>query len=194
MPTTDTSTHDGKIVLGSGFLYIDEYSATSGIPADATLEVNSNILGYIKGGATLEYTPTKYTAIDDMGRKSKTITTDEVAKLIAGIMTWNGNTLQKICSRARVTTVNATSSADGKRTVKIGGGVDDGKNYVLRFVHHDEEDGDVRVTIVGKNEAGMSILFAADKETTINTEFRAIPHDSDGTLIIYEETIPYTGS
>lgn len=186
MPTTDTSTHDGSIVLGSGFLYIAEYSATTGIPADATLEVNSNILGYIKGGATVEYTPTKYTAIDDMGRRTKTITTDEVAKLNAGIMTWNGNTLAKICSRARVTTTT------GKRTVKIGGGTDDGKNYVLRFVHPDAENGDVRVTIVGKNEGGLSILFAPDKETTIGTEFRAIPHDSDGTLILYEETIPTT--
>ena len=82
----------------------------------------------------------------------------------------------------------AVTDAAGKRTVKIGGRANDnGKSYVLHFVHKDATDGDVRVTIVGKNQAGFSLAFAKDKETVVDAEFKAQPHDSDGTLIRYEE-------
>ena len=99
-------------------------------------------------------------------------------------MTWNGETLKKLTSTARVT------ETEGKRTVKIGGaGNYDGKRYALRFVHEDAADGDIRVTIVGSNNAGLEIAFAKDKETVLNAEFKAVPHDSEGTLIEYEEEI-----
>ena len=44
-----------RIVLGSGYLYVAEFSGT--IPDDATLEVTANRLGYIKGGATSQAAP-----------------------------------------------------------------------------------------------------------------------------------------
>lgn len=49
-----------KIVLGSGKLYIDEFTGT--LPADAEIEAEGKLLGYIQGGATLNYTPTFYEA------------------------------------------------------------------------------------------------------------------------------------
>ena len=48
-----------------------------------------------------------------------------------------------------------------------------GKKYVIHFVHKDETDGDIRVTIVGNNQAGFSFAFAKDKETVIDAEFKA---------------------
>jgi len=172
-----------KIVLGSGKLFVMEFATT--IPTDLLLEVDANLLGLIQGGATVEYKPELYTAEDDLGLMSKTIITKEEVLLKSGIMTWNGNTLKKLCSTARVT------EAVGKRTVKIGGlKNNDGKKYVIRFVHEDVLDGDIRVTIVGSNQAGFSLAFTKDKETIIDAEFKAAPHDIDGTLIIYEEEIP----
>lgn len=169
-----------KIVLGSGKVYISEY--TDSIPENATLETEDNLLGLIQGGATLSYKPTFYEAKDDLGIVSKKFITDEEAILKSGVMTWNGKTLKKLCSTAIVT------EATGKRTVKIGGaGNYDGKKYVIHFVHEDTVDGDIRVTIVGSNEAGFELAFAKDKETVINAEFKAQPCDSNGTLIIYEE-------
>lgn len=169
-----------KIVLGSGKVYISEY--TDSIPENATLETEDNLLGLIQGGATLSYKPTFYEAKDDLGIVSKKFITDEEAILKSGVMTWNGKTLKKLCSTAIVT------EATGKRTVKIGGaGNHDGKKYVIHFVHEDAVDGDIRVTIVGSNEAGFELAFAKDKETVINAEFKAQPCDSSGTLIIYEE-------
>jgi hypothetical protein len=172
-----------KIVLGSGKLYIDEFTGT--LPADAAIEVEEKLLGLIQGGATLEYKPTFYEAKDDLGNVSKTIITEEETTLKSGIMTWCGKTLAKLCATARVT------EAAGKRTVKIGGiGNQDGKSYVIRFVQSDAQDGDIRVTIVGNNQAGFSLAFVKDKETVIDAEFKAKPLDSEGTQIIYEEEIP----
>ncbi len=171
-----------KIVLGSGKLYIDEFTGT--LPEDVALEVEAKLLGLIQSGATLSYKPSFYEAKDDLGLVSKKILTDEEAILKSGVMTWNGNTLQKLSSTARVTE-DATKKI---RTVKIGGaGNHDGKKYVIHFVHEDKVDGDIRITIVGSNEAGFELAFAKDKETVINAEFKAQPQDSEGTLILYKE-------
>ncbi len=172
-----------RIVLGSGKLYIDEFTNT--IPEDSAIEVDDKLLGYIQGGATLGYSPTFYEAKDDLGIVSKKIITEEEAVLKSGIMTWNGETLKKLTPTARVT----EDASQKTRTVKIGGvGNNDGKKYVLRFVHTDEVDGDIRVTIVGSNEAGFELSFAKDKETVINAEFKAQPHDKEGTLIVFKES------
>ena len=176
-----------KIVLGSGKLYVDEFDSATGIPEDNSIEAEEKLLGLIQGGASLEYKPSFYEAKDDLGLASKVVLTEEEATLKSGIMTWCGKTLKKLCSTARVT----EDTSNGKRTVKIGGAANqDGKKYVLRFVHEDKADGNIRITIVGNNQAGFSFSFAKDKETVIDAEFKAQPHDKEGTLIQYDEDIP----
>lgn len=173
-----------RITLGSGKLYITEFAKGASIPADSALETDSNLIGYIQGGATLTYTPSFYEAKDDLGYVAKKMITDEEVVLKSGIMTWNAQTLAKLSATGRVTT-EASS-----RTIKIGGvGNYDGKKYVIRFVHEDKEDGDIRITIVGSNESGFEMAFAKDKETVINAEFKALPMDSTGTLVEYKEEI-----
>ncbi|MGJ8756268.1 hypothetical protein [Clostridium botulinum] len=177
------ATASEKIVLGSGKLYIVEF--TGEIPEDNTIEAESNLLGFIQGGATLEYKPKFYEVKDDLGLVQKTILTDEEVTFKSGVMTWNGNTLTKLCSTARVT------ESDGKRIVKIGGiEKQNGKQYIIRFVHNDPTDGDIRVAIVGHNEKGFSLAFKKDKETVIDAEFKAAPMDKEGTKILYKEDIP----
>lgn len=178
-----TPTADEKVVLGSGQIFIDEF--TGAIPTDLLLEVDDNKLGDVQGGATLTYKPKYYTAKSDDGTVQKTVVVEEEATLKSGVMTWCGDTLQKLSATARVT------EAAGKRTVKIGGiGQQDGKKYVIRFLHEDPEFGAIRVTIVGNNQAGFAFAFVKDKETVIDAEFTALPSDADGTLIIYDEQIP----
>ena len=170
------------ITLGSGKLYIVEF--TGKLPEDTVIETDANLAGYIQGGAELEYAPEFYTAEDDLGYAKKTIITKEEAKLKSGIMTWNGDTLKQLSATGRV------EEKEGKRIVKIGGiGNNDNKSYVIHFVHEDKLDGDVRLTIVGKNTAGFTLAFAKDKETVIDAEFEALPSDDEGTLIIYKEDI-----
>lgn len=172
-----------RIVLGSGRLYEIEFTGV--IPENAELEKPEHEMGEIQGGATLEYKPEFYTAEGDTGEHKKTIMTKETATLKTGIFTWNGRTLERLCSTARVT------EDSNKRTVKIGGvGNQDGKRHLLHFVHKDAKDGDIRLSIVGTNTSGFSFAFAKDKETVIDAEFTAEPCDSEGTLVIYSEDIP----
>lgn len=176
-----------SIVLGSGDLYCKEFKGIGEqMPTNEEIEKEENRLGHIKGGASIEYKPSFYEAKDDMGKVSKVILTEEEATLKSGIMTWCGTTLEKLCATARV-----TESADKKkRIVKIGGvGNATGKKHILHFVHKDDQDGDIRVTIVGNNQAGFTIAFAKDSETVIDAEFKAQPHDKEGTLILYEEDV-----
>ena len=172
-----------RIILGSGKQYYMDF--TGDIPEDSEIEKEQNLLGLIAGGATLEYKPETYTAEDDLGLVSKTIITKEEVLLKLGLITFNAETFEVLTSTGRV------SSTAQKRTIKIGGrGNDNGKSYLLRFVHDDPEDGKTRVTIVGKNQAGFSLAYAKDKESIVNPEFKAEPLDSEGTLIIYDEEIP----
>ena len=173
-----------RIVLGSGKLYVTEFSG-SALPADDTVETEANLLGLISGGATLEYSPTFYEAKDDLGLVSKKFVTEEEVVFKSGILTWNAQTLAKLCATGRI-----TEDSSGKtRTVKIGGsGNYNGKKYVIHFVHTDAADGDVRITLVGSNEAGFEMAFQKDSETVINAEFKAEPHDTEGTLVVYKES------
>ena len=177
------------ITLGSGKLYCMEYPADGIIPEDDVIEVEDNRLAWIKGGAGLEYTGEFYDAKDDLGMVSKRKINSEEVKMTSGIMTWNGKVLKKLCSTARVT------EAAGVRTVKIGGtNNDDGKNYIIHFVHEDAVDGDVRITMVGQNTSGFTLTFAADAETVIDAEFSAVSGklDKEGTLVIIKEEIDAT--
>lgn len=174
-----------RITLGSGDLYMMEYTGTT-VPEKEAICVDSNLAGYIQGGATLEYKPSFYEAKDDTGICTKVIITEEEVLLKSGIMTFNANTLKTLCATGRVTDDNEK----GLRTILIGGVANnDGKKYVICFHHKDPIDGDIWVIIVGQNQSGFSLAFAKDKETIIDAEFKALSQDNEGTLIKYIEEI-----
>lgn len=177
---------DGKtITLGSGKLYLQAFSDS--MPTVDTLCVDANLLGYIKGGASLEYTQETYEEKDDLGLVSKIITTSEEAILKCGLLTWNGETLKKLIDRCGVAT------ASGKRTTKIGGaGNAQGGYYAICFAHEDKTDGNLWVLIKGLNTAGVTLTFATEEGTLVEPEFKAMPHDDNGTLIELIEEIPTT--
>ncbi|MCL1789950.1 MAG: hypothetical protein FWG40_01115 [Peptococcaceae bacterium] len=170
------------ITLGSGKVYIKEYTGT--IPENSALEVMTNLLAWIKGGAALEYSMDFYEASDDLGMVSKRKMTVEKADLKTGIMTWNGETLKYLSTTAKV------AEDAGIRTTKLGG-ADSGKQYIVHFVHEDPVDGDVRVTIVGQNTSGFTLTFKPDEETVIDAVFSATKGKLDdvGTLVIIQEEI-----
>lgn len=171
------------ITLGSGKIYLQAYA--DAMPTVDTLCVEENLLGYIKGGASLEYTQETYEEKDDLGFVSKIITTNEEALLKCGLLTWNGDTLKKLIDRC------ATTEASGKRTTKIGGqGNAQGGYYAICFMHEDKTDGNLWILIKGRNTAGATLTFAADAGTVIEPEFKAMPHDDKGTLIELIEEIP----
>lgn len=173
------------ITLGSGDLMIKEYTDT--MPSYTDFDAETDLLGRIQGGATIEYKGTWYEAKDDTGKAVKTIITEEEATLKSGVITWNGKTLDQLCSTARVT------ESDGVRIVKIGGvGNHNGKSYALCFHHVDKIDGDIWLVVRAVNQGGFSLSFAKDKETVIDAEFKCLPQDDEGTLIQYVEEIAET--
>lgn len=178
MAKRDTKT----VTLGSGKIYLQTYSST--MPDVDTICAEPNLLGYIKGGATLEYTQETYEEKDDLGIVSKIITTSETAVLRCGLLTWNGTTLKKILDRC------ASTEASGKRTTKIGGaGNAQGGYYAVCFHHEDPVDGDLWIMIKGRNTAGATLTFATDSGTVIEPEFTALPCDDNGTLVELIEEI-----
>lgn len=171
------------IRLGSGIPYMMDYTDT--IPTPEEICVEQNRLGYVQGGAAIEYTEETHVEKDDLGHVYKEITTEEEAVLKLGLITWNGETLTKLIERSK------SEIKDGMRVTKIGGpGNAKGKYYVVCFHMPDKVDGDMWVMIVGRNSAGASLSFAKDAGSKIEPEFRAIPHDKDGTLVLLFEKQP----
>ncbi len=172
-----------KIPLGSMNFYITEW--TGEIPSNEVLETEKNMIGRTKNGATVSYTANWYTAESDDGKAKKRRITGETASISYGNITWNSMTIEKLIATARV------EEKDGKRITKIGGVENDnGKRYLIRGVHHDKVDGDIRVTGVGVNTGGWEAVFKPDSETVITPTFELEPTlDDTGTLLIYEEEI-----
>lgn len=172
-----------KIPLGSMDFYVTEWTGT--VHEDSAIEVEKNMIGRTKNGATVNYTANWYLAESDDGKAKKRRLTGESASISYGAITWNGNTITTLIATAR------TTETSGKRTTKIGGLTNDnGKRYLIRGVHHDNVDGDIRITGVGVNTGGWEAAFKPDSETTLQPTFELEPLiDSDGTLLTYEEEI-----
>lgn len=170
-----------EIILGSGYVYAAECTSSKEVPEDATFETDANLIGLIQGGATFVYTPTYYTAKDDMEIATKTVLTAEEAHLKGNLVTvQDKDPFSKLCSTAQV------SENQGKKTIKIGGIANfNNKTYVVRFVHQDKKH---RITLIGVNQAEISISYTKDKETVIAFDYLAQSMDDTGVKAIYEDT------
>lgn len=174
-----------QIVLGSGTLYIAPFVSDTGVPADAALEVEANQMGFIKGGASVEYKPTEYEIFDDGYNVHNRYVISEEVTFKSGILTWDMESLKKLIAKGTY----ANSVVDGTRTLSLGGqGARLMDEYVIRFVHTYTDGNKLRVTLVGTASNGFSLAFAPDKETVIDAEFRAKAHGSAGVQLILEET------
>lgn len=197
MPTVVSKKRSKEnITLGSAHVYLSAYTEEVGIPktlAGLNSFCNStNLMGHIKGGASLEYTQETTEESDDFGTVRKVITTKENAVVKFGLITWNTETLKNLIDRCTVTEETETVQGAEKkyRLAKIGGvGNAQGGYYVLVLKHEDKTDGNVYVVIVGRNTAGASLKFANDAGTQVEPEFTAIPSDEDGTLIYMIEDL-----
>ena len=179
-----------EYTLGSGDLFIKEYTAGTAVTAEDVITTGER-LGEIKGGASLEYTTETKEDSSDLGRTKIVIISKEDVVLKSGVMTWNGKTLEKLCQTARVTKDDSAK----KRTIKIGGLANAAnKSYAVAFQYKGDGKKGLTVLIVGKNTAGFTVSFSSDNATVIDAEFKAQALDNDGTLVVIEETIPDTES
>lgn len=181
-----------EYTLGSGDLFIKEYTAGTAVTAEDVISTGER-LGEIKGGASLEYTAETKEDSSDLGRTKIVIISKEDVVLKSGVMTWNGKTLEKLCQTARVSESGASPAK--KRTIKIGGLAHAAnKSYAVAFQYKGDGKKGLTALIVGKNTAGFSITFNSDNATVIDAEFKAQALDDEGTLVIIEELVPEAAS
>ena len=196
MSTTVKAKKANRIALGSGKMYCIEESETVKLTSAMTIETvlkfvednvkEDNILGRIKNGATYNYNFTTYTEKDDFNEVSKTTTTDENVTLGAGFITFDLSMLQKL-----IATLQHESDENGNEMAKIGGiKHDNGKKYIIIFVHEDKTDGDIIVMIRGKNTGAIALAFANGAGTMTNPVFTAEPFDTDGVTSIILNRAP----
>lgn len=164
-----------EVILGSGKLYLAEYAGDA-MPDDVTFETDSNSVGRIKGGASLEYKPTEYEVTDDFGEVIKRFITKEEVTFKSGILTWN------IANLAKLSPGTLTDDAEKKEKILKIGGAKALKNYALRFVHTKDDGNKLRITMVATAGNGFTLQFQGDKETVIDALFKAISQE-DGTLV-----------
>jgi len=170
-----------EIVLGSGTLYVMPFSGT--MPAKATIAVEANILGYIKGGASIEYKVTDYDVKDDSGKINERFAIDHEATFKSGLLTWNAETLSKVMSVG--TYVDDTENE--LRTITLGSkGVEKMKKFVIRFEVSDGSG--LGFNMVGTNSKGFSFTFAKDKETVEDVEFKGIAYNDAGNILSIDQT------
>ncbi len=184
-----------RIAMGSVDIYMTEFTGKTfaDIPNDAALETAENLIGRTKDGATFTYNATSYTAKSDDGIAQRTEITDQTVTLSFGLITWNGNTIQKLIPTASVV-VQSVEGSGKKRRRTTGKSLSnaDGKVYVIRAVHKDEVKGDVRYTIIGKNLEGFSAAYKPGTETTITPTITAEPDDNGDLFITDEDDVEET--
>lgn len=174
-----------QIILGSGKLYITTVGSDGAIPVDTEIEVAENELGYISGGASLEYKPEELEVSDDSGAFVRRFVTKEEITFKSGILTWNAKTLSILAQGA----ASSYTDNSGVRKLTLGGrGAREMKQYVIHFVHEIDSNNKMKITLVGTASNGFSLAFAANDATVIDAEFKAISHDENGTQVIITET------
>lgn len=189
MSTVNNIDNSDDIILGSGELYVCKF--TGEIPTDEEIETEANRAGNIKGGAKLEYSTSSQTVQSDNRRVKKTVITDEVVKLVSGMITWAKRWVLALIATARVD----ETTKPGHRVFKIGGAANQSKDrYLFRFVHTKESGRKVRVTVTGRNTGTISMAFNPDNPTTVDGEITADTLDKDGTLVIFDEELEGDGT
>lgn len=185
MSTKNTIDNSEEIILGSGDMFLYEYSGD--IPEDSIIEEDANRAGNIKGGATLEYSVSSLSVEDDKGRVKRTILTKEDVKLKTGLITWVENWFKALITTARVD----TTTKAGHRVIKLGGLSNQGHTkWLYRFVHTRDDGRKLRITVTGKNVGTVSLKFDTENPTTVDAEVAAESLDSEGTLVIYDDELP----
>lgn len=170
------------VVLGSGKIYITRYTEGTVIGGLAQYCKEENQLGWIKGGASLEYKPTTYEIRDDLNVIYRRFLTSEAATFKTGILTWNLDTLERYIGN------HTYYEEHGKKIVKLGGnGAREMDKYLVVFEHTYRNGDKLYVGLAATNDAGLTLQFNPEKETVVDAEFAATSNDVNGCLVIIEQ-------
>lgn len=156
-----------KVTVGAGKVYIAEYSESTGIPEDAALEVAANIKTHTSGGITFSYSSDSKEIEDDLGEIVDEALSKETLTCKFGLLSHDAEDVKQLCSTSSVDV-----STSNTITTEIGGiENDNGKKYIVRFVHTNKAGKKTRHTMVGKS-SGFSLPYQKGEATVIDCEFK----------------------
>lgn len=160
-----------NILLGGGDVYAMNFAGI--IPEHNAIETEENMIGGIKGGASITYTPTLYTVKDDMRKFAETLVVGEEVIFKTGYLKWKLGDLARLALSANLT------ETEGEQTLTIGGNAVI-QQTLLRFVHITKEKKKFRITVVGVPATGFELAFNPEAESVINAEFAGQPFTDGG--------------
>lgn len=182
-----------RVVMGAGKWYAKEYE--SGAIDPETLCTDENLIGWTQGGATVTYTPTTYTIEDDIGMVRRTFQTKADAEMKTGLLTFTIKSLSALMSVGAISETAASSTAEGKVTLKLTGGKTSLKRFVIGFVYEDDDTKlKTYVCMVATNIAPLTLTFAKDKETVVDLTFKGESNGTDDVVLTIIEETPKTSS
>lgn len=170
-----------QVMLGSGTFYCQKVTSLSTAYSLATLCVSGNEIGKIKGGATLSYTNTMKEVYDDSKAVYRKFITGDEATLKTGLLTFDVSALNDLFD-------GTFTSGTSANTLKLGGKTRNAQVYDIAFVHTLESGETISIGMRATNDGGLELAFANDNETVVDLEFSAISMDSNGNIVIIEES------
>ena len=170
-----------EIHIGHADIYVSDY--TGSIPADETLEVAGNMLGKVKGGASIEYKPTEKEVMSDDKTVQERYEVGCEVTVKAGVLTLNGSKVKSMVANGEY----EDDAENHVRILKLGSNsISPMKKYVVRLVHPINNTLKYRATILATASDGFGIAFNPENETVIDAAFKAMSM-SDGTKLILAE-------
>lgn len=181
-----------NLTLGSGKLYVKALTDETTLGSLTTYCTDANHVGWIKGGATITYTPSTYDVKDDMGAIYEHFITSESVKFSAGLLTWNKDVIQTLVNNETVTTTPATQSVGAITNIEIGAnGFTTMDKYIVVFEAKADSKGCIRrFGLIGTSDAGLNLSYKPESETSINLNFTACAYGTEHKLLRIEEQAP----
>lgn len=164
------------INVGVGDVYVAEYADS--IPADNVLEVEGNKIPHTSGGVTFEYSVSKTDITDDKGAVLDRAKEDEKLTIRIGI-------LEDMATMYEWLTETAVIDDDDPSftEISIGGDVESGKKFVVRYVHTRKNGKKVRYTALVLPSDGFSEPYTKGTAKIVDCTLTATALDDTGKLL-----------
>lgn len=165
------------INVGVGDVYVVEY-ANSAIPEDSVLEVESNLIPHTSGGVTFGYTANKNEITDDKAVVVDRAKEDEKLTIRIGILEDMVSMYEWLTETAVVDDADPTFTK-----ISIGGDVESGKKFVVRYVHTRKNGKKVRYTALVFPADGFSEPYTKGTAKIVDCTLTATALNNKGQLL-----------
>ena len=164
------------INVGVGDVYVVDYDTS--IPVDSTIEVAANKIPHTSGGVTFDYTANNTAITDDKGVMVDRAKEDESLTVRIGILEDMVDMYEWLSETAKIEDTDPTNT-----TISIGGEVQSGKKFIVRYVHTRKSGKKVRYTAIVLPADGFSEPYTKGTAKIVDCNLTATPMNAEGKLL-----------